>query len=141
MNNFYLNNDPLIPRPPQMNYYIPDPNSQVVQDWVGELDKQMKDLDDATVTMLNKNTQFIDLQSTLQNTIQVELMNLVKYKLNSQPSIVDSIKKQLDIIKQTKTQSREEERKSMSEINDYIKNYSSLTFDEYRKIKHGNNED
>jgi hypothetical protein len=31
----------------------------------------------------------------------------------------------------------EEDRKVMADINDYIKNYSDLTFDEYKQLKYG----
>jgi hypothetical protein len=31
----------------------------------------------------------------------------------------------------------DEDRKVMADINDYIKNYSDLTFDEYKQLKHG----
>lgn len=31
--------------------------------------------------------------------------------------------------------STEADRKNMAEINDYLKNYSNMTFDEYKKLK------
>ena len=32
---------------------------------------------------------------------------------------------------------KEEEKQNFNELNDYMKNYSHLTFDEYRKLKNG----
>lgn len=64
-------------------------------------------------------------------------MNLVKGKLNSYPIIVDNVKKQMNVIKNISAETKESERQNMSELNDYMKNYSHLTFDEYKKIKNG----
>ena len=40
-----------------------------------------------------------------------------------------------DIINNMYKSKSEEEKKNLSELNDYIKNYSDLTFNEYKKLK------
>ena len=110
----------------------------MLRDWIGELDRQMKGLDETTAERLNQDASFVELNSALQVTIQNELMNLVRSRLNVQPEVVDNVKKQMEIIKRTTSKTKEDERKSMSELNDYMKNYSHLSFDEYRKLKQGN---
>jgi hypothetical protein len=40
-----------------------------------------------------------------------------------------------NIIKDVKEQQDNENRKSMNELNDYIKNYSDMTFNEYKQLK------
>jgi hypothetical protein len=53
--------------------------------------------------------------------------------------IIENVKRQLTIIKDVSNKTKEIERQSMSELSDYMKNYSHLTFDEYKKIKSGEN--
>ena len=45
----------------------------------------------------------------------------------------------MEIIKSAKDAVDTEQRKNLNEINDYVKNYSNITFDEYRRIKNGEN--
>ena len=43
-----------------------------------------------------------------------------------------------DLINNAKKTKMEEDRKVMADINDYIKNYSDLTFEEYKQLKYNN---
>ena len=105
------------------------------KDWIGELDKVMKNLDTSTVEMLNSNQEFVALNGQLQGMIQSEIMSLVKIKLNNIPNATENIKKQLEIIDNAEKQIKKVEKQNMAELNDYMQNYSNLTFDEYKKLK------
>jgi gas vesicle protein len=139
MNNIFLNNDPLLAQPTQQ--YVPqfmtNEAMMIPKDWLGELDRTLKNLEPSVLEQLNSNEEFIALHGTVQNTIQEELMNLVKNKLNLSSPIIENVKRQLTIIKDVSNKTKEIERQSMSELSDYMKNYSHLTFDEYKKIKSG----
>ena len=139
MNNFFVNQDPLLQQNPYPQpIYLQDMSQQpIIKDWIGELDRMLKGLDQQTLDALNQDQSFVELNTTLQSTVQSELMNLIKARLNTQPDIVDSIRKQIEIVKKTSNQTKENERKSFNELNDYMKNYSHLSFDEYRKMKKG----
>ena len=162
MNIFYHNEDPLLYQrtnsamfqdgqpinPSQMtdvydNLYkqqlikeMQQQNNIVQQkDWIGELDKAMKNLDTSTAEMLNSNQEFVALNGQLQGMIQSEIMSLVKIKLNNIPNATENIKKQLEIIDNAEKQIKKLEKQNMAELNDYMQNYSNLTFDEYKKLK------
>lgn len=139
MNNIFLNNDPLLAQPTQQ--YVPqfmtNEAMMIPKDWLGELDRTLKNLEPSVLEQLNVNEEFVALHGTVQNTIQEELMNLVKNKLNLSSPIIENVKRQLTIIKDVSNKTKEIERQSMSELSDYMKNYSHLTFDEYKKIKSG----
>jgi hypothetical protein len=107
------------------------------KDWIGELDKMMKNLDNTTVEQLNNNQEFVSLNNQLQSMIQGEIMSLVKLKLNNYPTVGDNVKKQIEIIEDTEKKIKKVEKQNMNELNDYIQNYSNLTFDEYKKLKYG----
>jgi hypothetical protein len=115
-----------------------DPNMMVQpKDWIGDLDRTLKNLEPSVLEQLQTNDEFACLNSTIQSTIQEELMNLVKSKLNMSSPIIENVKRQLTIIKDVTSKTKELERQSMSELSDYMKNYSHLTFDEYKRIKSG----
>lgn len=139
MNNFFLNQDPLLQQNPYPQpIYVQDVGQQpIIRDWVGELDKMLKGLDQPTLETLNQDQSFVELSVSLQSVVQSELMSLIKARLNTQPDIVDNIRKQIEMVKKTTNQTKENERKSLNELNDYMKNYSHLSFDEYRKMKNG----
>lgn len=109
----------------------------LVRDWVGDLDKAMKELDSTTIELLNSDIEFSDLNIQLQALVQKELMDLVKIKINSNNGAVDNIKKQMDIMKNTTQKVKDEEKQNFNDLNDYLKNYSHLTFNEYKKLKSG----
>jgi gas vesicle protein len=138
MNNIFLNNDPLLSQQPYSPQYLMDPNMMVQpKDWIGDLDRTLKNLEPSVLEQLQTNDEFARLNSTIQSTIQEELMNLVKSKLNMSSPIIENVKRQLTIIKDVTSKTKELERQSMSELSDYMKNYSHLTFDEYKRIKSG----
>lgn len=107
------------------------------KDWVSVLDAEMKNLDSSTVERLNENTQFSALNAQLQTLIQTEIMNLVKFKINSNQEAVNNVKQQLEIMRNTSQQVKNEEKQNINELNDYLQNYSHLSFNEYKNIKSG----
>lgn len=139
MNNFFLNQDPLLT---QQQYETPTPimfqqQFQNIKDNVGELDGTLKGLSQAVLNKLNENNQFVNLNSDFQASVQQELLSLVRNKLNMNASVVNNINEQLRIINEVKKEVETEKEESINEMNDYIKNYSHLTFDDYKKIKKG----
>ena len=62
-------------------------------------------------------------------------MKTVKWKINSNDEAIPKMNRLKDIINNMYKSKSEEEKKNLSELNDYIKNYSDLTFNEYKKLK------
>lgn len=149
MNNIYLNSDPLLyngrqPDPANLNelytqFYNLQQQKDNMQsvgiDSIGNLDKELKELDSETISELNGNSVFVDLHKALETIIQDEIINSVKGRLNLSPVVVDNVKKQLNIIRDTKSKVKERERKNINELNDYMTNYSNMSFDDYKKLK------
>ena len=109
----------------------------MMKDWLGELDSITKGLTEDEINKLSQNVEYMRLSSELNQTIQNELMLLIKGNLNNRPDISDNIKKQIFLIKEIQEETNSEQRKNMAELNDYMKNYSHLTFNEYKNIKNG----
>lgn len=109
--------------------------SQSPVDYLGELDNILSNLNETDLQVLNQDQEFIQLNSSIQQAIQIEIVNSIKWKLNSNPEISNKVDRIKTIINQVKKEREVEERRNMNELNDYIQNYSDMTFNEYKKIK------
>ena len=145
-NNIFLgNNDPLLygkstpveyPQYP-VEFYRQQMMQPPVKDYISDLDQEIKNLDPMIIAQLNQDQKFIQLNAQFQQVVQEEMLNIIRNKLNSNPLVVDNIKKQIDVIKEVSNSTKEKERQNMYELNDYMQNYSHLTFDEYKRLKSG----
>lgn len=163
MNNFVFSQDPLL-----YSTTIPQPTSEVdikrqldtvmaqyqalqqqkppqapepmQEDHIGDLDNIIKNLDQSLIEILDSDLEFIQLNTFLQESIQVEIMRGVKQRLNNNPEVVSKVKRMKEIVSELKHIRDNEDRKSLSELNDYIKNYSDMTFNEYKQLKRTRNE-
>jgi hypothetical protein len=157
MNNFVFGSDPLLysssmPRPD----YISEPDikrqldvltqqyQQLQQsksaetpqyDWLGDFDKTLKELEPDLVETISSDQEFVQLNALIQQDIQSEIMSTIKWRLNGNSSVTQRIKRLMDIITYYKQNKVNEDKKNISELNDYIQNYSDMTFNEYKKMK------
>lgn len=115
--------------PPQLQ------QTQIQKDYLGELDMYLKDLDSDTASILSNNVEFVQLNAYVQQLIQEEIMKAVKWQINSNQDAVQKIERLKSIISETNKERENEDKKNLSELNDYIKNYSDLTFNEYKQLK------
>ena len=104
-------------------------------DYLGELDSLLSNLDESDLQALNSDVDFINLNNSVQQIVQAEIINNIKWKVNSNPVTAESVSKLKTIINNVRRERESEQRRSMSELNDYIQNYSDMTFNEYKKIK------
>lgn len=123
----------------QQQQQTPPPQYQerpmVQKDYLGELDEMLKNLDGEVAESLSNNVEFVQLNTGVQQLIQEEIMKAVKWQINSNQDAVQKIEKLKTIITETHKERESEDKKNLSELNDYIKNYSDLTFNEYKQLK------
>lgn len=105
------------------------------RDYLGELDNLTKSVDPEIAERLNADPDYMRINAELQMLIQEEMLKNVKWKINTNPDAVNRMNKLTEIITIANREKNEEERRNMVELNDYIKNYSDLTFDEYKRLK------
>ena len=150
-NNFYLNDLLLFQTPYSrgveseedikrqftdfMTKYNSRQSQQQSRDYVGELEEAVKTITSTSSDSLSANEEYNDLRASLSEMIQYELMQTIRWKINSNANAVKNIERQLELIRESNRASDDEQRRNLTEINDYIKNYSNMTFDEYRKMK------
>jgi hypothetical protein len=111
------------------------PEYNTIEDHLGILDEMVKNADPAIIEALNANPEFIQINSWIQQAIQSEIMKNVKNSLNTNPEVISKVSRAKDIIKELKISQEAEDRKSLNELNDYITNYSDMTFNEYKQFK------
>lgn len=111
---------------------IPEPPTE---DHIGSLDNIMKGLDSTTIELLEANIEFVQLNAWIQQAIQSEIMKGVKARLNVNPEVISKVSRAKDIIQEIKNNQEAEDRKSLSELNEYITHYSDMTFNEYKQLK------
>lgn len=157
MNNFVFGSDPLLysqmTRQPNdadirqkldsmMNQYqsLQSYEQPQPKDYLGELDNILKGLDEKTIEILSTNSEFVQLNAYVQQSIQDEIMRSVKWKINSNQDVVGKVERLKSIVKEVNKEKENEDKKNLADLNDYIKNYSDLTFNEYKQLKQSRNE-
>ena len=161
MNNFVFSQDPLLytalanRQAPQVEYDMKkqldeamaqyqalsqqNTSSQKPQqkDYLGEIDEMVRDLDEDVALTLSSDIEYLKINEDLQKMIQEEMMRNVKWKINANPDAINKMSRLKELIVAAKKTKSDEDRKVMADINDYIKNYSDLTFEEYKQLKYG----
>lgn len=111
------------------------PSQQQSKDYLGELDNLTKNIDPDIAEKLNVDIDYVRINAELQLLIQEEMLRNVKWKINTNPEAISRMSKLKDIIMMANKEKNDEDKKNMAELNDYIKNYPDLTFDEYKRLK------
>ena len=161
MNNFVFSQDPLLytaltnRQAPQAEYDMkrqldeavaqyqalsqntPNQQKQQPKDYLGEIDDMVRGLDEEVALSLSADMEYLKINEDLQKMIQEEMMRNVKWKINANPDAVNKMSRLKELIVAAKKAKTDEDRKVMADINDYIKNYSDLTFEEYKQLKYG----
>lgn len=156
MNNFVFGSDPLLYSNsiPRQEYVEPDIKRQLdlltqqyqqlqqskstetpQHDWLGDFDKTLKELEPDLVETISMDQEFNQLNALIQQDIQSEIMSTIKWRLNGNSNVTQRIKRLMDIITYYKQNKINEDKKNISELTDYIQNYSDMTFNEYKKMK------
>ena len=161
MNNFVFSQDPLLyttlmtKQNPQTEYdarrqldeamaqYQAMTQQQPLQpkvpakDYLAEIDNMIKDLDDDVIQHLTTDPEYVHINDELQKMIQDEMMRNVKWKINTNPDAITKMDRLKELISTAKRTKAVEDKKVMADINEYIRNYSDLTFEEYKQLKYG----
>lgn len=115
------------PQPPQQTQ---------TKDYLGEIDKIVGELDEDVLLTLTADAEYLKLQDDLQKMVQEEMLKSIRWKVNMNPVAITKMDRLKELIVIAKKNKSDENRKIMADINDYVKNYSDLTFDEYKQLKY-----
>lgn len=116
---------------------VPQQPKAQPKDYLGEIDKLVANLNEDVALALTSDVEYLKINEDLQKMIQEEMMRSIKWKINSNPEAINKMERLKDLINSAQKSKVDEDRKIMADINDYIKNYSDLTFEEYKQLKYG----
>lgn len=122
MNNFYINQD-------SQSLYSQFLNATT--DYYALLQKEIESLNEIERNEITSYTPYIEANNQLNNLVQLELINLIKRQLNSNPDVLNKV---IESIKSFK----KEKNKEIEDFQDYIKNYSDITYKEFKELKYAN---
>lgn len=131
LNEAILQYQSLNQAPPQQ------PQQSTEKDYLGEIDRMIGELDEEIVLNLTSDVEYVKLQDDLQKIIQEEMLKSIRWKVNSNPTAITKMERLKELIVGAKKSKTEEDRRIIADINDYVKNYSDLTFEEYKQLKYG----
>lgn len=120
MNNIYINQDTLFQQ-----------YQNLTTDFYSLLQKEMETLNEVEITELSKYSPYIEANNKLSILVQGELLNLIKRQINANPDVIKNV------IESIKSFKRERD-KEMNDFQDYIKNFSDITYKEYKQLKYEN---
>lgn len=102
-----------------------------------DIDAEISSMTDSQKDLLLQNKEYFEIYSKLQEMVQIELVNLVKAKIENTVEGKDLLEEQLKTIKKLKKQIIEDTNKEM-EVFKRFKEYSKLnpgiTYEEFIKL-------
>lgn len=118
------------------NFYIQEPSlfqqyQNLTTDFYAQLQKEMEALSETEIAQLSQYKPYVEANNRLGTLVQAELLNLVKRQINNNPEVIKSV---IESIKQYK----KEKDKELDDFQDYIKNFSDITYKEYKELKYAN---
>lgn len=123
MNNIYINpNDSLFQ---QYQQFL---QQQQNVDHYSKLENELKTLSDKEVSELASYKPYNETNGVLTMVVQAELLKLIRSELNRNPEVINNVISAVRDFKALKN-------KEKSDFEDYIKNYSHLTYADYTKLK------
>lgn len=113
-------------------------NSQAIPQTViwNEIDAEIKVLTPAQIQKLFENEEYVKIYSRIQELVNAEILNLVKYKIESSNEGNQLLKNQLDILKKLKTKIIEDTDREVAlfkQFKEFSKTNPSVTYDEFLK--------
>jgi hypothetical protein len=144
MNNIYLNNiDPVLANSSRsisyQDQFIQPPQfiqtQNPIKDYISILDDKLSSLTSGELEALSKDEMFVSLNGEFNKVVQKELLNIIKGRLNSNQTIIDNVNQQIEMISKVSNSIKDKERQNLDLMNDYMTNFSHLTFQEYINMK------
>ena len=113
-------------------------NSQAIPQTViwNEIDAEIKVLTPAQIQKLFENEEYVKIYSRIQELVNAEILNLVKYKIESSNEGNQLLKNQLDILKKLKNKIIEDTDREVAlfkQFKEFSKTNPSVTYDEFLK--------
>lgn len=101
-----------------------------------KIDNEMNSLSEAQKLKFFEDKEYTEITKTLQEMVQIELLNLVKVKIENSEKGKDLLEKQFKLVKKLKSKIVEDTNNEIAIFNkfkEYSKNNPNLTYEEFIK--------
>lgn len=101
-----------------------------------DIDREVSSLTDSQKSKFLEDKEYVDITNALQNMVQIELLNLVKAKIENTEEGKDLLQRQLRLVKKLKTKIIEDTNNEMAifkKFQEFSKDNPNLTYDEFVK--------
>lgn len=117
----------------QLQEYQQVQNKSLIWD---EIDMEISPMSTEQKNRLLQNSEYVDIYNQLQSIVQVELLNLVKSKIENTEKGKELLSRQLKIIKKLKTKIIEDTNREMElfrKFKEYSKEHPNTSYEEFIK--------
>ncbi len=117
----------------QLQEYQQVQNKSLIWD---EIDMEISPMSTEQKNRLLQNSEYVDIYNELQSIVQVELLNLVKSKIENTEKGKELLSRQLKIIKKLKTKIIEDTNREMElfrKFKEYSKEHPNTSYEEFIK--------
>lgn len=100
------------------------------------IDKEMSSLSESQKAKFFEDKEYSEITASLQNMVQIELLNLVKAKIEGTPEGKDLLQRQLGVVRNLKSkivQETDNEIAIFNKFREFSKDNPNLTYDEFIK--------
>lgn len=100
------------------------------------IDKEMSSLSESQKAKFFEDKEYSEIMASLQNMVQIELLNLVKAKIEGTPEGKDLLQRQLGVVRNLKSkivQETDNEIAIFNKFREFSKDNPNLTYDEFIK--------
>lgn len=102
-----------------------------------DIDAEISPMTNEQKNKLLQNEEYVDTYSRIQNLVNLELLNLVKGKIENTPEGKDLLSNQLRIVRKLKSKIIEESDREMEmfrKFRDFSRTHPEITYDEFIKM-------
>lgn len=104
-----------------------------------EIDKIMDNLTDTQKNYLNQNQDFVESYQEVANILQREELRIIRPLVEQTKDGKEALDKYLALIKKLRKSAMQAEEEKTALWNEYMTNYSDMTFKEFMEMKKGGN--
>lgn len=100
-----------------------------------EIDSIVSGMSDQELYMMNNNDEFKESSANVQNILQREYLRIMRPIVENTKDGKDALDKHLTLIKRLRKTARDEVNKKYSIMDEYLENYSDMSFNEFMELK------
>lgn len=122
----------------QVNLSSQQPQQRATPVW-DEIDNIVAGLSDNELQYLNSNAEYQESSAAVQAILQREYLRIMRPIVEATKDGKDALDKHLTLVKRLRKSARDEANKRYTLMDDYLANYSHMSYNDYIKMRNNGN--